>query len=199
MWSSLLEHQGAVGTGHSQPGQGESREGCGHAGVPPARPSAPVFEQQLCRDLWDVQGPGHPLWGHAVLKGRLCPGAGLAVSTVSSSAELTSAFTSNPMLFPGSSPISQLSTSELAAQRTADEVPADEECAVVPQGFSQALLPALDQGGCLRGLCPRSHPWGMRLPSAVTSVPAHVPDPGRQELAPRPLTAHKCCQPCRMP
>ena len=121
--------------------------------------SAPIFEQQLCRDLWEVQGPGHPLWGRAVSKGRLCPGAGLAVSTASSSAELTSKVTSNPLLFPGSSPISQLSASELAAQRTADEVPGDEEHAVPPQGFSQALLLTFDQRGCLQGLCPCSHPW----------------------------------------
>lgn len=117
------------------------------------------------------------------------------------SAELTSKFTSNSLLFPGSSPISQLSTSELAAQHAADEVPGDDERAVAPQGFSQALLPAFDQRGCLQGLCPRSHPWGMLLPSAVTSVPARVPGPGpgRPELAPRLPTACKHCHPCRMP
>lgn len=83
-------------------------------------------------------GQASPLWGHAISKGCLYPGAGLAISAASSSTELTSKFTSNPLLFPGSSPISQLSTSELAAQHAAK---ADEERTVPPQGFSQALLP----------------------------------------------------------
>lgn len=70
----------------------------------------PRCKQQLCRDLWEA-GPGLLL-----SKGHHCPGAGLVISMAFSSAELTSTFTSNPLLFPGSFPVSQLSVSELAAQ-----------------------------------------------------------------------------------
>lgn len=139
-----LQHQRGGRAGHGQPWQGGSPRGCGRSGSHPGHPSAPALEQQLCRDLWKVWGSGH-------FQRDLCPVTGLAILHA---AELTSTFTSNPLLFPGSSPISQLSIPELAA----DKVPGDEEHAVPPQGFSQALLPTFEQRGCLQGLCPHSHP-----------------------------------------
>lgn len=101
------------------------------------------------------RGQAAPLWGPAISKGHLCPSSGSAVSTASSSAELTSKFTSNPLLFPGSFPISQLSTSELAAQHAAK---AGEERTVPPQGFSQALL---------RHFWPEGLPAGSVFPTPI--------------------------------
>lgn len=116
----------------------------------------------------------------------------LAVSAVSSSAELTSKFTSNPLLFPGSSPMSQLSVSKPAAQHAAGWFLVVEDALSHHRAFPRHFSPLL-AAGCPQSLCPCSHPWKRSCLSAVTSVSAHVPgpDPGRQELAPHPLTARK--------
>lgn len=59
------------------------------------------------------------------------------------SAVLTSKFMSSPLLFPGSSPISHLSASGLAARRAAQ---GEEERTVPARGFSQAFFSPFGRG-----------------------------------------------------
>lgn len=129
-------------------------------------------------------------------KGRLVSSCWCACQPgVLLSAVLTSKFTSSPLLFPGSSPTSHLSASGLAARRAAQ---GEEERAVPARGFSQALFPPFGQGAPCRVCVLAPHPWGMLLPSAVTSVPARARGigSGRLELAPCPLTASSICVGC---
>lgn len=134
------QHQGSGRAGHGRPWQGP--RGCGQSGSHPGHPSAPSLGAAA------LQGPLEGLGIRPLPKGIRVPVLAWAFSS------LTSTFTSNPLLFPGSFPISQLSIPELAA----DEVPGDKEHAVPPQGFSRALLPPFEQRGCLQGLFPHSHP-----------------------------------------
>lgn len=149
----------------------------------------PHCKQQLCRDLWEA-GPGLLL-----SKGHRCPGAGLAVSVAFSSAELTSTFTSNPLLFPGSFPVSQLSVSELAAQPLLTRFLVTKNTLSHHGAFPRHFSPIFHQRGACRVCVPTLIPGECFCQSL--SHPGPVP--GRQELAPCPLPACGRCCSCRMP
>lgn len=86
--------------GGGRAGHGGSRGGlwtdCRPTWVTPQPPS---LSSTFQAPLGGSGAQATPLGDCAVSKGRLCPGAGLAVSAASSSAELTSKFTSDPLLF----------------------------------------------------------------------------------------------------
>lgn len=149
----------------------------------------PRCKQQLCRDLWEA-GPGLLL-----SKGHHCPGAGLAVSVAFSSAELTSTFTSNPLLFPGSFPVSQLSVLELAAQPLLTRFLVTKNTLSHHWAFPRHFSPIFHQ----RGACRVCVPTLISGECFCQSLSHPGPGPGRQELAPCPLPACRRCCSCRMP
>lgn len=184
---AVLQLPGGRRAGH-QPWQKGELEGLKPGWHPTWLSSQPHYKQQLCRDLWEVEPGLLPFQRTSLCRCWLGCQRGLLLS-----AELTSKLTSNPLLFPGSFPISQLSISELAAQPlltrflVTKNTPSHHEA--FPRHFSsifqqrsayRVCVPLSSLGKAFacptQGLAPAGRSWHLALSlPASAAIPAGCP------------------------